>query len=276
MTHESALARGASGSEVLPAPTRADVLARFADPGPFDAIGDVHGCLNELVTILGLLGYETLTDERGRLVNARHPEGRRAIFLGDLVDRGPDTPGTLRLAMGMMAEGNALGIRGNHDDKLARALRGNKVRVTHGLELSLSQLADEDAGFREEVTRFCADLPDHLVLDGGRLIVAHAGLPEELHGRVSERARAFALYGQPTGLFDDRGRPIRLDWARDYTGNAMILYGHTVVDDLNWVNNTLCLDTGCVFGGALSAMRYPELETFTVPAERLWYSRPPS
>lgn len=241
------------------------------ETGPFDAIGDVHGCRSELETLLAKLGYDLVRDDEGRPVDAVHPDGRRAVFLGDLVDRGPDAPGVLRLAMGMVAAGHALAVPGNHEAKLVRALEGKKVQPSHGLAGTLAQLADETEEFRRQVLEFCRGLVSHLVLDGGRLVVAHAGLIEKYHGRASGRVRAFALYGDTTGETDEYGLPVRLPWAADYRGSATVLYGHVPTLEAEWVNNTMCLDTGCVFGGKLSALRYPEREVVDVPAERVWY-----
>ncbi len=238
--------------------------------GPFDLIGDVHGCRAELERLLAELGYELRRDEQGRPVGAHHPS-RRAVFLGDLVDRGPDTPGVLRLAMGMVADGDALCIPGNHENKLLRALRGRKVTVSHGLAESLEQLEAEPEEFRKEAIRFMDGLVSHYVLDGGRLVVAHAGLKEEYHGRASGRVRSFALYGETTGETDEYGLPVRYPWAGEYRGKAMVVYGHTPVPGPEWVNNTLCVDTGVVFGGRLTALRYPEKEIVSVPAEKVWY-----
>jgi protein phosphatase len=239
--------------------------------GPFDVIGDVHGCRSELESLLGRLGYELRHDDEGRAIDAVAPAGRRAVFLGDLVDRGPDSPGVLRLVMGMVAAGHALCIPGNHENKLVRALSGRDVQVTHGLAETLEQLGKEPAEFRQEVLTFCRDLVSHLVLDGGRLVVAHAGLIEAYQGRTSGRVRSFALYGDTTGETDEYGLPVRYPWADEYRGRAMVLYGHTPTPVPEWVNNTMCLDTGCVFGGRLSALRYPEKDLVSVPAERVWY-----
>ncbi|MFE9323916.1 polynucleotide kinase-phosphatase [Nocardia sp. NPDC052278] len=239
--------------------------------GPFDVIGDVHGCRAELETLLGELGYDLARDDAGRAVGASHPAGRTAVFVGDLVDRGPDTPGVLRLVMGMVRAGTALCVTGNHENKLVRALDGKKVRIAHGLAESLAQLETEDEDFRKAALDFCRGLISHYVLDGGRLVVAHAGLKQEYHGRASGRVRAFAMYGESTGETDEYGLPVRYPWAEDYRGRATVLYGHTPVTDLRWVNNTLCLDTGVVFGGKLSALRYPERVPVSVPAERVWY-----
>ncbi|MEV6557728.1 polynucleotide kinase-phosphatase [Nocardia sp. NPDC051756] len=239
--------------------------------GPFDVIGDVHGCRSELETLLGELGYALDRDDVGRAINARHPAGRTAVFVGDLVDRGPDTPGVLRLVMGMVAAGTGLCVTGNHENKLVRALDGKQVRVAHGLAESLAQLEAEDEVFRKAAHDFCRGLVSHYVLDGGKLVVAHAGLKEEFHGRASGRVRSFAMYGETTGETDEYGLPVRYPWANDYRGRATVLYGHTPVLDLQWVNNTLCLDTGVVFGGRLSALRYPEREPVSVAAEAVWY-----
>ncbi|MFF5794068.1 polynucleotide kinase-phosphatase [Paeniglutamicibacter sp. NPDC012692] len=246
---------------------RHKLLNDFRDQhGPFDVIGDVHGCLDELVLLLGSLGYEVVRDDQGRAVDAEHPEGRRVIFVGDLVDRGPDSPGVLRLAMGMVGNGHALAVPGNHEEKLVRALRGRKVTAAHGLDKTLEQLAGQEEGFGRKVADFCDSLVSHLVLDDGKLVIAHAGLIEKYHGRASGRVRAFALYGQVTGEVDEYGMPVRYPWANEYRGDAAVLYGHTAVTEVAWINNTACLDTGCVFGGALSAMRYPEREVVQVQA----------
>lgn len=238
--------------------------------GPFDVIGDIHGCRSELETLLQQLDYRIERDAQGRAVGARH-EDRQAIFVGDLVDRGPDTPGVLRLVMGMVAAGDAYCVSGNHEAKLLRALRGRTVQITHGLGETLTQLADETDEFRGQVERFVDRLTGHYVLDGGALVISHAGLIERYHGRASGRVREFCLYGQTTGETDEYGLPVRYPWAQEYRGAATVLYGHTPVPTPEWINNTMCLDTGCVFGGRLTALRYPEREVVSVPAEAIHY-----
>ncbi|GAA2414960.1 polynucleotide kinase-phosphatase [Actinomadura vinacea] len=239
--------------------------------GPFDVIGDVHGCRAELEELLGDLGYEIERDALGRAAGANHPGGRTAVFVGDLVDRGPDSPGVLRLVMGMVAAGQALCVSGNHEAKLVKALRGRKVRVAHGLAESLEQLAAEPDDFRAGALAFMDGLISHYVLDDGRLVVAHAGLKEDYQGRASGRVRSFALYGDTTGETDEYGLPVRYPWARDYRGRAMVVYGHTPIPVPEWINNTICLDTGAVFGGRLTALRYPERELVSVAARQVWY-----
>jgi polynucleotide kinase-phosphatase len=241
------------------------------ETGPFDVIGDVHGCREELETLLGTLGYELVHDTEGRAIDAVHPS-RQAVLVGDLVDRGPDTPGVLRLVMGMVAAGHAFCVPGNHEEKLLRALRGRNVKVSHGLADSLEQLAAEPPEFRAAVEAFVDGLISHYVFDGGRLVVSHAGLVERMHGRASGRVRAFCLYGETTGETDEFGLPVRYPWAGDYRGRAMVVYGHTPTPEPEWVNNTICIDTGCVFGGSLTALRYPERELVSVPALREYYA----
>ncbi|MFF3204274.1 polynucleotide kinase-phosphatase [Streptomyces sp. NPDC002962] len=229
--------------------------------GPFDIIGDIHGCAFELDVLLGKLGY----------VDGVHPEGRQAVFVGDLVDRGPDSPGVLRRVMAMVKSGNALCVPGNHENKYGRHLRGRKVQHTHGLAETIEQMECESEEFRTEVREFIDGLVSHYVLDGGRLVVCHAGLPEKYHGRTSGRVRSHALYGDTTGETDEFGLPVRYPWAEDYRGRAAVVYGHTPVPEATWLNNTICLDTGAVFGGKLTALRWPERELVDVPAEQVWY-----
>lgn len=234
--------------------------------GPFDIVGDVHGCLEELLLLLARLGYEVRLDRAGRPDGARHPDGRTVVFVGDLVDRGPDVPGVLRLVLGMLASGDSLSVLGNHDDVLRRALLGHDVEVGGGLDMSLTQLARESEGFRTAVAEALAALPAHLVLDGGDLVVAHGGLAEQYHGHESNRVRNLCLFGPTTGETDEAGLPIRLPWAEDYRGAATVVYGHTPTAARAWRNGTICIDGGCVFGGALVALRYPEREMVEVPA----------
>jgi protein phosphatase len=229
--------------------------------GPFDIIGDIHGCAAELEALLAKLGY----------VDGVHPEGRTAVFVGDLVDRGPDSPGVLRRVMAMVKSGNALCVPGNHENKYGRYLRGRKVQHTHGLAETIEQMAGESEEFVAEVAEFLDGLVSHYVLDGGRLVVCHAGLPEKYHGRTSGRVRSHALYGDTTGETDEFGLPVRYPWAEDYRGRAAVVYGHTPVPEATWLNNTICLDTGAVFGGKLTALRWPERELADVPAEQVWY-----
>ena len=233
---------------------------RRDDTGPFDIIGDVHGCHAELLSLLDRLGYDTAADP------IAHPEGRRAVFLGDLVDRGPGVCEVLDIAMSMVAAGSALCVAGNHEVKLGRAMAGRDVRVTHGLAESLEQLQRRAPEFSERVAEFIGGLISHYVLDGGRLVVAHAGLPERYHGRSSGRVRDLALYGDTDGETDEFGLPVRYPWAEEYRGEAAVVYGHTPVPEAVWVNNTICVDTGAVFGGELTALRWPERDLVSVPA----------
>ena len=200
------------------------------------------------------------------------PDGRRAVFVGDLVDRGPKIPDVLRLVMGMVKAGTAFCVPGNHDVKLMRKLRGKDVKITHGLADSLAQLEPESPEFKRQVADFIDDLVSHYVFDDGRLVVAHAGMKEEMQGRGSGAVRSFALFGETTGETDDYGLPVRYNWAAEYRGKAMVVYGHTPVREPEWLNRTIDIDTGCVFGGKLTALRYPEKELVSVPALREYYA----
>ena len=272
-----------------------------SERGPFDVIGDVHGCLAELLELLDKLGYTRQHVDGGWQVE--HSAGRKLVFVGDLCDRGPDTPGVFRLVMNVLARNAGYCVLGNHDDKLLRwlkaeratlavqteeaedaaeteesnekvepettkAKKSNPVKLKHGLALSVEQLCAEPPEFLQRLEEFIPTLPSHLVLDGGRLVVAHAGLTAEMQGRISGKVRAFALYGDTTGESDEFGLPVRLNWSENYRGRASVVYGHTPALSPQWVNRCICIDTGCVFGGTLTALRYPEQELVSVPAAR--------
>jgi protein phosphatase len=241
---------------------------RKADRGPFDIVGDVHGCCDELEVLLQQLGYV-----HGDGAPWTHPQGRKAVFVGDLVDRGPRIVNTLQTVMAMVEAGSALCVPGNHDVKLKRKLDGRDVTISHGLDRSIAELEAQTPEFRGAVQKFIDGLVSHYVLDGGELVVAHAGMKAEMQGRGSAKVRDFALYGETTGETDEFGLPVRYNWAADYRGRAAVVYGHTPVPEPEWLNRTLCVDTGCVFGGRLTALRWPERELVSVPA-RATYADP--
>jgi protein phosphatase len=246
-----------------------DPLALRPMRGPFDVVGDVHGCLDELLALLDAMGY--VVERTGKEFAVTPPQGRTLAFVGDMVDRGPAAPAVLRLAMGMARAGTALCVAGNRDSELVRVLRGSPVQVTRGMARTLDQLAAEPESFRDAVLDFLHALPSHLVLDEGRLVIAHAGLKEALQGRSSAAARAFALHGDLTGKKDALGLPIRRIWAAEYRGKALVVHGHTPVSEPMWLNNTVNIDTGCAYGGHLSALRYPERETLSIAAKAIYY-----
>ncbi|MEX2670762.1 MAG: polynucleotide kinase-phosphatase [Phycisphaeraceae bacterium] len=246
---------------------------RRDERGPFDIIGDVHGCFDELRELLDQLGYrieDDATRDDGLGYRVTPPAGRKAIFLGDLVDRGPNNPGVLRLVMSMVHGGTAICVPGNHDDKLKRKLAGRDVKLAHGLAETLAQLDAEPEAFGKQVREFIDSLISHYVLDDGRLVVAHAGLKEAMQGRASGKVREFCLYGETTGETDAFGLPVRHNWAAEYRGQAMVVYGHTPVPEPEWLNQTTNIDTGCAFGGRLTALRYPERELISVPAKQTY------
>jgi len=236
--------------------------------GPFDIIGDVHGCFDELAELLGKLGY--LEQPGGAW---KHPEARKLVFVGDLVDRGPKIPDVVRLVLESVNAGTALCVPGNHDMKFMRKIWGKDVQITHGLAESLAQFETYEQAYRG-FSRIAADfihkLVSHYVLDDGKLVVAHAGMKESMQGRGSAAVRDFALFGETTGETDEFGLPVRHNWAAEYRGSAMVVYGHTPVPEPEWLNRTINIDTGCVFGGKLTALRYPEREMVSIPARQTY------
>lgn len=237
------------------------------ETGPFDIIGDVHGCYDELCLLLSKLNYQVDRDN----CTAVPPQGRKVVFVGDLCDRGPKNVEVLRLVINMHNAGAALCVPGNHDVKLLKKLRGANVQMTHGLDVTVSQLEQESEAFIEKVRNFIDSLISHYVLDHGKLVVAHAGIKEKYQGRSSARVRDFCLYGETTGETDEFGLPVRVPWAEEYRGGARVIYGHTPSLEVQVLNNTYCIDTGCVFGGKLTGYRYPENELVDVAALQQYY-----
>jgi protein phosphatase len=241
--------------------------------GPFDIIGDVHGCYEELVELLTGLGYRPDGADAEPLLPGPvyvHPEGRTAVFLGDVVDRGPRILDSFTLVHKMVKAGTALCVPGNHEVKLLRKLKGKDVQVVHGLDKTMKEIgslpAETQKPFSEALAGFIDDLVSHYVLNEGNLVVAHAGLKQEMQGRGSAKVREFCLYGETTGETDEFGLPVRHNWAAEYRGPATVVYGHTPVPEAEWLNRTINIDTGCVFGGKLTALRYPEKEILSVEA----------
>ena len=244
--------------------------ARWYDrAGSFDVIGDLHGCPDELLSLLKIMGYKV--ENPGSLIpRITAPEGRTAIFVGDFVDRGPDNVRTLLIVMAMVHSGAALAVPGNHDDKLLRALQGAPVKISNGLDHTLQELSTAGEEMQALVREFLDGLPSHLVLDGGNLVVAHAGLPQDLHGIDSPLVHEVALFGSPTGKRDEFGLKVLTDWAHTYKGDAVVVWGHLPIAEAVWVGNTIDIDTGCVHGGSLTALRYPERELVSVPAAQVY------
>lgn len=236
------------------------------DLGPFDIIGDVHGCYDELCDLLKALGYVRQGEDWV------HPQGRRAIFVGDLADRGPQNVAVWKLVLAMCEHNHALLVIGNHDNKLMRWLMGRPVRVGKGLLSTISEIESlpepEQSQFRGRLLALLRATPGYLLLDHERLVVTHAGIRDDMIGRWDRHISSFCLYGDVSG-FDGDGMPLRRNWSMERIARPpapLIAYGHVVVEETAFINNTVDLDTGCCFGGRLTALRYPERTFVAVPA----------
>ncbi|MCA0989989.1 bis(5'-nucleosyl)-tetraphosphatase PrpE [Pseudalkalibacillus hwajinpoensis] len=230
----------------------------------FDIISDIHGCYDELKTLTIRLGYDW-----GSGVPV-HPDGRKLVFPGDITDRGNDSLAVVKVVSQLVTSGQAFYCPGNHCNKFYRYLIGRNVQQTHGLETTVAELnalpPRDRTMMKELFIALYENAPLYLSLDDGELIAAHAGIPEKYIGQVGKKVKTFVLYGDITGESHPNGMPIRKDWASQYEGGALIVYGHTPVLEPRWVNHTVNIDTGCVFGGKLTALSYPELKTTSVPS----------
>lgn len=223
----------------------------------YDLIGDLHGCYHELMALLAKLGYPR-TD-------------RQAVFLGDFADRGPHSDLVLLKVREMCLAGEALAILGNHDDKLLRWLKGNKVRIGNGLNLTVQQLAPYDQEIREQLRKWLASLPWRLTLDEGRLVAVHAAASERDQLSTGDGSRQHALYGFTTEARDEQGFRIRQNWAEAYRGSAIVVHGHVAAREVRIQNGVYAIDTACVYGNKLTALRYPEMALVHVKAQGAYY-----
>lgn len=231
----------------------------------YDIIGDIHGCYQELCQLIDALGY--FWDANSIL---RHHEKRKIVFLGDLTDRGPNSIAVIELVYELVKQKIAYYTLGNHCDKLYRYLIGRNVQIAHGLETTVAELQllnkSDFIKIRNQFITLVKEAPLYLVLDNGKLIVAHAGIKRKWVGKNNKKIKTFVLYGDITGEKEKDGRPVRKDWAKTEKGDAWIVYGHTPTLSPRIINHTINIDTGCVFGGKLTAFRYRELSTVSVPS----------
>ncbi|GGJ95126.1 bis(5'-nucleosyl)-tetraphosphatase PrpE [asymmetrical] [Lentibacillus kapialis] len=233
----------------------------------YDVIGDVHGCISELHTLFSKLGY-------GRYERIFvHPDGRIPVFLGDITDRGPYSTAMIQLVYEMVLNHQkAYYVPGNHCNKLYRYFLGNNVQVRHGLETTVTEYKNlpqsEQQSVKKQFMELYEQAPLYLELHDVNAIAAHAGIKEHYIGRYDKKVRSFVLYGDVTGGVYDDGRPVRRDWAQHYKGDRWIVYGHTPVMEPRTVHKTINIDTGCVFGNALTAFRLPEEQTVSVRSDQ--------
>ena len=209
-------------------------------------------------------------DPWGRIVYG-HPAGRKAVFVGDLVDRGPRILDMVRIVRNMVQFGRCF-VRSRqprHETAAKTAWQQSPDHARSSGNFGRDRRSPREfvSHSQSELADFLDGLVSHYVLDDGKLVVAHAGMKEEMQGRGSGRVREFALYGETTGETDEFGLPVRYNWAAEYRGSAMVVYGHTPVPEPEWLNRTVNIDTGCVFGGKLTALRYPEKEFVSVTAK---------
>lgn len=231
----------------------------------FDIIGDIHGCYNELMELVEKLGYQN----KGNCY--AHPEGRILVSVGDVSDKGPENLKCLDFWMNQVNYGGSFWVYGNHCNKLYRYLMGNRVKLTHGLENTVQELEQLEQWqkrafihrFLETYERLCY----YILLDHARLLVVHGGIKKEQIGHFNNKIKTMCIYGDIAGEFDENGKPIRRDWAQNYNGDIFIAYGHTVRQKPEFINNTIDLDQGCVYGGHLTALRYPEMKIVQVKSK---------
>ncbi len=236
-------------------------------------VGDVHGCLEELDELLATLQVRAGVD--------------RLIFAGDLVDRGPDPVGVVR----RVRELGAPCVRGNHEEKHLRWARHEAKRradATHKNPMRMSEDRQaQHAALGEASLAWLAALPLTIPLDdaepGVPWVVVHAGFEPgrpvaKQHERIVVRVRFLDEAGRMLGI---RGAgdepPNAIRWATRWTGPESVIYGHAVLgmeaprrDEPKPGVTCMGIDTGCCFGGRLTAFVLPGREIVQVAAQRAY------
>lgn len=223
----------------------------------YTIIGDIHGCFDEFKSLTITLGY---TWETGIPL---HPN-KQIVFIGDITDRGPASLQMIEIVWELVVNKNiAYYSPGNHCNKLYRYFLGRNVQITHGLETTVAEYQSlskqKQHTIKQKMIELYETSPLYHILDNGKLITCHAGIQEEFVGHYHRTVEKFVLYGDITGEKNVDGTPVRKDWASLYSGDKFIVYGHTPVHEPRILHNAFNIDTGCVFGGRLTALNYPEL-----------------
>jgi len=206
-------------------------------------VGDVHGCLDELNALLR---------------KAEWTPDDRLVLVGDLVAKGPDSQGVVQRAR----ELGALGVLGNHDDHVLKRRDGKGLKKHH---------ADVAAALTDPDWRYLERLPLWLELDDVSALVVHGGLMPGVALREQERHLLLNLRS-----IDSRGRPSSRvsegePWVTTWKGPRTVLFGHDALRGLQQYSSAYGLDTGCVYGKALTAVWLPERLVVQVEARREWW-----
>lgn len=263
--------------------SRMDDFGVLLNRQEFDVIGDVHGCLGELEALMVRLGWDK--DEQGQW---SHPQARVLVFVGDLVDRGPSSVGVVNLVASLVEQERALLVLGNHDDKVRRYLENHNVKRDGHIQTTIDEVEaldeQEQEAFRARAIKLFSQAPYWAMAAptdgphpgpmkfGAQVVIAHAAWKPSLLGQKKDKVRWFCLYGPTTGKIDDNGYPERLDWKQRYSSKApLCITGHTAYSgEVTERHNTICLDTACVFGHRLSALRYPSRQIVSTPAAQTY------
>jgi len=223
-------------------------------------IGDVHGCIDELAELLDQLQKENLD----------------AIYhLGDLVDRGPDSGAVVSLCR----EQGISGVMGNHEFKILDQMKKLK---TNRLSDDAARTIDSLAKNRQNL-EYLAALPRlHMIDDvlDQPLVLVHGGLWPGLPIWKQPQAVLFAqlIHPQKPGdvaWFNDAGAKARglIPWPETWDGEELVVYGHSVYREPTQIGRTIGIDTGCVFGGFLTALILPDFRFLTVKANQQYSLR---
>ena len=207
-------------------------------------VGDVHGCFRELTELLEKVDFD--------------PSGDRLIFLGDIINRGPHSGKVLELVHSIPCEV----VLGNHELGLTKYVQ-DKSPPNPDFEEVLQQMEDK----RDDYLAWMENLPTFI--ETPAFLAVHAGLipnlsPQKHPPEIITRLRTWG------GDFHDLDNPAHPPWYELYTGKKLVVYGHWALKGLTVRENTIGLDSGCVWGGALSALELPGRKITQVKAHAVY------
>ncbi len=226
-----------------------DTFLEISIDKPFAVIGDVHGCYVE---------FESLVEK----VRKEYGKNTLIVSVGDTVDRGDYNIETVRYCFRLKKEGNFIEVKSNHNKKFYRWLKGKNVNVSFGMQKTVEEFLSlpesEQEKLRKEYISYYEKCPLYLIIntEKEKIVVAHAGIKDEMIGKTGKKVEAFVLYGETTGRYTEKGFPERVDWTKNRKvdeNSPVIVYGHVVFDEPYINNKCYGIDTGCVLGNKLTA-----------------------
>lgn len=206
-------------------------------------IGDIHGCFLEMIELIHLMGGNSKKSYHpylGNITRINPPRGYCFVFVGDLINKGPNSVDVLLSVLDAIDRRVAMSVLGNHDELLRQYLKMDNVGIKEEFFKTITALESRGENVLQFVREHMKNMPYMLEFQKENILVSHCGL-DTPHQNISLKSRIRSIYGYK-----------HHDWAQNYQGKIKVIHGHLVVNEAVERNNTINLDTGCYMGLALS------------------------